>query len=288
MLMRHINTQKVFLTGGTGFIGSNFLKYLLGKDLQVVAIKRSSSSPRIKIAKESVWINGELSDDWSETLKECTSLIHFASCGVTKNSEDWEKCFQVNVIDSVNLWTQAIKAGVKKFIIIGSCFEYGLSGENYDYIPTSAELKPTNAYGSSKACASIIAQELCQQYSLEVIILRPFHVYGNGEDKKRFWPGLVESAQNNKDFKMTKGEQIRDFQLVEETAKQIYEFSFNQEVNAGRPLLANLGSGKPLKLIDFAKREWAKYNPNSSIIPGVIPYRTSEIMRYVPDLNFSL
>ena len=91
-------------------------------------------------------------------------------------------------------------AGIKIFLVAGSCFEYGLSSIHYETIPTTAKLEPTNSYAASKAAASISLQQWAREYDLNLEILRVFHVYGEGELEKRLWPSLKKAAIDGKDF----------------------------------------------------------------------------------------
>ena len=95
---------------------------------------------------------------------------------------------------------------------------------NFKKIPIDAQLIPTNAYGASKAAASLAAKALCIERKIELAILRVFHVYGPGDHPNRFWASLVKSAKDGKDFEMTEGAQIRDFQHVRDTVRQIEKF----------------------------------------------------------------
>ncbi|KGG16342.1 MULTISPECIES: NAD-dependent epimerase/dehydratase family protein [unclassified Prochlorococcus] len=273
--------MRVFLTGGTGFVGSHFLNHAVNCGHDITAIKRYSSSPKIKLLKEPVWKRGSLDSNWKKELSVSDVLIHFASHGVLEGSNDWVNCFKTNVEKSLNLWLQAIEAGVKRLIILGSCAEYGLSALNYKYIPSNAPLIPTTAYGASKAAATMAAISLCIEHPIEVIILRPNYIYGRGQSELGFWGSLSKAALNDEDFKMTKGEQIRDFQSVQDTVR-IIETYVSREIEMGKPLINNIGSGCEKTLLEFAEEQWKFLNAKGNIIPGAIPYRNNEIMRYVP------
>ncbi len=275
--------MKIFLTGGTGFIGSHFINQAHKKQLDLVALKKINSKPRIKLVKSPFWVVGKMNDDWGAELASCDALIHMASYGVVRDNNDWDECFRVNLTESLDLWRQAVKVGLKKFLIIGSCFEYGLSGMKYKEIPPDAPLLPKDAYSASKAGASLAAIALAIENKLDLTILRPFHVYGEGEDKERFWPTLVSSSKKGTNLEMTMGEQVRDFQYVKETVKDIIYF-LQKGSPIGRPTIANLGSGKPKTLLQFAKEEWERLDSKGEILNGAKSYRTDEVMRFVPKL----
>lgn len=280
--------MRIFLTGGTGFIGSYFASQCLTDGHEVVALRRPGASSKIHLAREPEWREGCMTDNWSEVLADCDVLVHLAANGVATGANDWEGCFDVNVIQSLYLWRQAVASGIRRFLIVGSCFEYGRSGERYDFIPVTASLEPTTAYGASKAAATVAAHALAVEHDLSIVIARPFHVYGEGEDPCRFWPSLLSAALQGRDLLMTHGDQIRDFQHVTKTVGQLLRLLDCKEALRGIPLLVNLGSGLPMSLRSFAEREWYRLNAAGRIQFGSIPSRAHEVMRYVPEVGSSL
>jgi nucleoside-diphosphate-sugar epimerase len=274
--------MKLFVTGGTGFIGSHFLRLALQAGHQVLALKRTNSQPRIPLAIQPSWLDGNLGDDWSKILEECDVLVHLAAAGVNPKFNDWQDLFSVNVNQSLGLWLQAQKAGVKRLVICGSCSEYGRSGEQYEFIPTTAPLQPTNAYGASKASASLAAIGLATQVSWEVVLLRPFHVYGPGESESRLWPSLRRAALAGEDLPMTPGEQIRDFMPVEQVAQRFLWACKRTDTLIGKALVENLGTGHPQTVKRFSEFWWAQWHAKGKLLFGNIPYRHNEVMRYVP------
>jgi UDP-glucose 4-epimerase len=278
--------MKIFATGGTGFLGSHLIRQALAEGHDVFALRRTGSQPRVSLDRQPTWLDGDLSDNWSEALTDCDAFIHLATYGVASGSNDWEKCFQANVLDSIRLWQQAVVAGIKRFLIVGSCFEYGRSGMRYDAIPVTAPLEPTTAYGASKAAASMAALALAVEHQLRLVVARPFHVYGEGEAPGRFWPSLVAAAKAGEDLRMTSGEQIRDFQPVEQAANQLLCLLLKSTLQPGDPLIVNLGTGKPTSLYTFAEREWKRHQATGTILPGSLPHRINEVMRYVPEVYF--
>lgn len=274
--------MKLFITGGTGFIGSNFIEYANSKGIDIIALKRKESYPVIELSNTVKWVEGELDSFSEEKLSDCTHFIHFASYGVFDQS-NWEKCFKTNVLDSLIALKRGVKAGINKFIIIGSCFEYGISAMDYEKIPTTAPLKPINAYSASKAAASIAISALLEEAQKKYTVLRLFHVYGKGEREGRFWPSLCKAAMNGEDFDMTSGEQIRSFSNVTHIVENIYECLYSDD---SKHHFRNLGSDNPTSLKEFAEYWWKKLNAKGKLKLGALPYPDDEIMRYIPNLDY--
>jgi nucleoside-diphosphate-sugar epimerase len=275
---------KIFVTGGTGFIGGYLLKQALAARHHVFAVRRPGGKTRMPLPQEPVWLNGNLDDDWSAKLSKCDAVVHLAAAGVSPQKAEWDELFDVNVRQSMNLWRQAAEAGVKRFVICGSCFEYGKSGERHEFIPVDAPLEPTHAYAASKAAATMAAVALAIEQQIELLVLRPFHVFGEAEEPGRFWPSLRKEALAGGDFQMTAGEQVRDFVPVEKVAEKFVAALARTDLRAGEPKIENVGTGRPQTLRAFAEFWWKQWGAKGKLKIGDVPYRVHEIMRYVPKL----
>lgn len=274
--------MKIFVTGGTGFIGSHLIRKALIDGHEMICLTRSKRQTKIKLPSEPTWIKGNLESDIRYALEGCNAIIHLASYGVDPDFDSWIEAYRWNVVASKNIWNQAKDSGIERFIIAGSCSEYGRTAESFENIPPNAPLDPVDVYGASKAAASITATTFSRMNNLELAVLRPFHVFGDGENQKRLWPSLKKAALNGKDFPMTLGEQIRDFTPVELVAEKFIFFATQAKLKKGIPQVHNLGTGKPMTVKKFTEYHWDKLGAKGSLKPGKIPYRKNEVMRYVP------
>lgn len=281
----------LYLTGGTGFIGSHFINHAIKAGHEITALKRQGTQPRVPTPNHQVeWITSDLAS-WtpgnSSKAPQNSVLIHFAAFGVSPQPCTWDQAFQFNVLDSLALFQRAIQAGIRKIIVCGSCLEYGKSAERYEMIPPDAPLEPIGAYAASKAAQSIAAASLCRESTIELAILRLFTVYGEGQHESNFWPSLKKAALAGENFPMTHGEQIRDFISVDEVADTFLKVA-SSTLSKGNPLQINVGSGKPETLKNFAMRWWKHWNASGRLQLGAIPYRKGEIMKYVPNTDVNL
>jgi len=294
--------MKLFVTGSTGFIGSHFLRAALAAEHDVVALRYPGSNPVVPIPESNrlTWIDGDLNSFLTEGDEQkedrtsaadnsprrfasdsSTALVHLAAYGVSPQPCVWQKAFQINVVDTVALMERAIGAGVSRIILCGTCMEYGKSGERYDFIPTGAPLEPMGPYATSKAALSLAAQALCRERSIDLTILRLFTVFGIGQHPSNLWPGLRQAALSGEDFPMSFGEQVRDFVPVEAVAQ-----AFLHAIDCPSPsLVANVGTGRPQTVLEFAEFWWKKLGATGKLLPGKIPYRPDEVMRYVPEVS---
>lgn len=276
--------MKLFVTGGTGFIGSHFLNQAHSAGHELVALRRSAESkPRIPLHREPRWLDCAMDEVRAEDLAGCEAVVHLAAHSLFFPYDTIENCLVENVMKPMVMLRAAIAAGVKKFVIAGSCFEYGYAGERYEEIPVNAPLEPTASYSGSKAAATVAFHTLAAEEKLEMQFLRIFQVYGEGEAESRFWPSLLKAALAGEDFPMSAGEQVRDFVNVEEVAARFVR-ALEREVLPGVPQVHHVGSGHPMSLAEFAKRQWEEFGGTGKLLLGAVPMRQGEVMRFVPEV----
>ena len=276
--------MKIFLTGGTGFIGSHFVEQALNAGHEVTALRRPGSSSRVALPRQPVWIDGKLDEDHSASLKGCEAFVHFAAHTPNVPYDTLERCLYWNVAASMGLAEQAHQQGVRKFLIAGSCFEYGRAAEGMERISPDCALEPDLSYPTSKAAASIAFAGFAREQKLQLKIMRIFQVYGEGEQSTRLWPSLREAALAGKDFKMSAGEQIRDFISVQDVAAQFVRALDFSDVRPGEPSVQHVATGNPQSLRAFAEHWWAHWGARGKLVVGAVPYRPNEIMRLVPEI----
>jgi nucleoside-diphosphate-sugar epimerase len=276
--------MRLFVTGATGFIGAYFVNAAHNAGHEVIALRRPGGQPRIKLNKEPIWVEGLLDGNFSEILKKCDILVHFASHTANPPYGSLEECLYWNLTATLQLFNQALRSGVNQFLVAGSCFEYGKSGERYDFIPADASLEPTTSYSTSKASASIALNGWAIEKNIQLQILRIFQVFGEGELETRLWPSLKKAALSGKDYPMTKGEQIRDFIHVEQVVKKFTNQLNFDNIRKGKPKILNIGSGRPQSVSEFSEYWWKQWNATGKLKIGVVPYRDNEVMRYVPKI----
>lgn len=273
--------MRILVTGSTGFIGSHFLRLLDDQKIDFVAQRRTpKSKPRLKLSPSVTWLTAQLSEVESFDFSEIDVIVHLAAHSMKPPYDNFENCIRYNVVDPLKLFEKAIKSGVRRIVVAGSCFEYGLSGQQHEFIPVNAQLLPTNTYAMSKAAASISFYQLAVQYDVELFYHRIFQVYGDGEDESRLFPSLMKAAREGVDFPMTEGQQVRDFINVEEVAVKLLEscvVSMEQKI-----IFKNLGSGIPKSILEFSREIWTLLGAEGKLMVGALPYRENEVMRFVP------
>lgn len=273
--------MKIFLTGGTGFVGSHFLNQALQAGHEVLALKRPGAVPRFPLTYEPTWVEGTLDGDYRDILKGIDALVHLASHTPHPPYDVLERCIYWNVFIALRLARQAVDHGVKRFVVAGSCFEYGRSAETVTALDSDTPLAPTSSYPTSKAAASVAFLGLARELQLQLKLLRIFQVFGEGEQATRLWPSLRKAALEGRDFPMSGGAQVRDFIAVEEVAKQLVQALDFSNVQAGTPLIGHLATGQPQTLLAFVQHWWQHWGATGQLQVGAVPYRANEMMRLV-------
>ena len=120
--------MRLFLTGGTGFIGSHVLAAALAAGHQVVALRRSArSAPVIPLPRQPQWCEGDLLTLPAPQLQGVEVVLHLASAGVSPKQMPWFELMQSNVAGSLRLLERAAEAGVRRCVVTGNSHEYGNS-----------------------------------------------------------------------------------------------------------------------------------------------------------------
>lgn len=272
----------ILVTGGSGFIGQYLIKDLLNYDFNIKVVSRYSNNNFQFDSKINV-LNKGLEQIELKDLKNVETIIHLASIGVSPKKATLKSLEKINVIDSFRLMKLAHSAGVRRFIAAGSCLEYGREANNWNYIPPNAFLRPFSKYAKSKARSFTLFNEFAKKREIEFFYGRIFSAYGDGQYEKNFWPLLKKSAISGDDFKMTNGEQVRDYIKVEKVASHFVNAIIRSDITLYKPLIVNIGSGNGIKLKDFATNEWKKFNASGKLIVGGLKSRENEIPRMVAD-----
>lgn len=277
--------MKLFVTGGTGFVGAHFLQQALAAGHEVIAQRRPGSRPRMALTREPIWVDRALDQVFDLELAGCDVLVHLASHTPNPPYAPLDECLYWNVYATSRLMQQAAAQGVRDILVAGTCFEYGAAAEGQDFVHPATEMRPSLTYPISKAAATTACLGLARHLGLRLQVLRIFQVFGEGEAATRFWPSLRIAAKEGRDFAMSKGVQIRDFIEVSAVASRFLQALDFHAVEPGRPQLFNVGTGKPQSLLEFARYWWTAWEANGELMPGEVGLRPGELPRLVANID---
>jgi len=170
---------KVLLTGGAGYIGSHVAKLLTKHGYEVIVIDNLFSSNPDKIYGKFYKIDLREEDKVLEILKreKPDIVLHFAAfISVPESIEKPLLYYENNVGNTIKLLSAMKKVGIKNFLFSSSAAVYGIP----EKVPVSetAELKPINPYGETKAMVEKILKDLAEAQEINYISLRYFNVAG--------------------------------------------------------------------------------------------------------------
>jgi nucleoside-diphosphate-sugar epimerase len=176
----------ILITGASGFVGSAVLTTAFQHEIKVRPVFRTTASAKVFSCEkfDSIMVSTLAADtDWSAAVANVDVVIHCAARVHVMHVEEVDSltAFRaVNVAGTLNLASQAARAGVKRFVFISSIKVNGESTQlGLAYTPNDKPA-PKDAYGISKAEAEAGLQLLSQETGMEIVIIRPPLVYGPG------------------------------------------------------------------------------------------------------------
>ena len=227
----------ILITGGCGFIGSNFINYyfhkknfttLINLDIMYYCASETNILEEIRDDPAYIFIKGDLCDSklMTKMLKEnnITHVIHFAAQSHVQNSfEDSIKFTHDNILGTHTLLEACRKyAKIQKFIHVSTDEVYGESMNTIDEKHKSEHsiLCPTNPYAATKAGAELIAQSYCHSYKMPIIITRGNNVYGPNQYPEKLIPLFIKLLREDKKVTIQgQGTSVRAFLHAQDTAK---------------------------------------------------------------------
>lgn len=187
--------QRIFLTGGSGYVGRNLIRHFVARGVTVTALVRSDASADIVRALGAIPFRGDLFDAaLTAGMAGCNALIHAAAD--TDHGPATERQWQINVDGTRSVIDAARAAGIRNVIHLSteSVLATGQPLVNVDEtMPLPA--KPAGGYSRTKAAAERIALA-ANGPDISVIVLRPRFVWGR--DDTTALPMLLEAVRSGK------------------------------------------------------------------------------------------
>jgi nucleoside-diphosphate-sugar epimerase len=281
-----LKVKRVFVTGATGFIGSHLLRCLIKEGCEVhISVRKNSSLWRIEeVVDNCICHRIDLTDfDGVKSLIgkiKPDIIFHLAAYGVDYREQNIHHAIDVNINACVNLFESFLENKGFRFVHTGSCFEYGHKNApiSEDDLPN-----PTSVYGITKAASVQLLSFISGQAQQgNLVILRPFGVFGELEESHRFFPQLIDKLSRRLSVQMTKGEQIRDYVYVEDLIDAYIIAAVLPLKN--RVEIINIGSGKGVPLKEIALNIAKQIGANKNLLQfGALPYRPDEMIYLVAD-----
>lgn len=226
-----VDSKRVLVTGGAGFIGSHLVDRLVDEGYRVRVLDNLSSGSlsniRGHVDRGRVgFVEGDIRDE--KTVVDCVrdvgAVVHLAALvSVPYSVAHPDEAFDVNVAGTVNLLVAASRARVGRFVFASSCAVYGDS--KVLPIGEGVEAAPVSPYAESKAAAEKFAVGFCRQGVLDCVVLRFFNVYGPRQvmnDYSGVISRFVDAALNRRSLVVFGGgNATRDFVYVSDVVDAV-------------------------------------------------------------------
>lgn len=283
-------SKTILVTGGAGFIGSNFINYLhrhhpeykiLLLDALTYAGNLDNISNALKGNGHFRFHHGNIThpDIVNTLVSQSDIVIHFAAeSHVTRSIYDNGLFFETDVIGTQVVANAAVNHGVELFIHISSSEVYGTalnSPMNEDH-----PLNPMSPYAAAKAGADRLVYSYMKTYGMPAVIVRPFNNYGPCQHLEKAIPNFIVSALQDQPVTIHgNGESSRDWMYVEDTCRALCRV-----LHAGRDGIVgetiNLGSGVDTRVIHIAKKVLKILDKPESLIEHITD-RPGQVTRHI-------
>jgi len=261
--------MKTFLvTGGAGFIGSNFINYLYNNygDYKIINLDKlsyGSNLDNVKNIKNNYeFIKKDINDDLSDIINNVDYIVNFAAeSHVDRSIADPANFLKVNINGVINLLECIRKSKNDPVLIhIGTDEEYG------DIINGSFKendlLNPSSPYSASKASASLITLSYFRTYGIKSMITRTSNNFGRYQFPEKLIPKTFIRNSLNMDIPLYgTGENKRDWIYVEDNIKAILTVLFKGKFGE----IYNISSNNELSNIDIVNKIFNMMNKTGKI-----------------------
>ena len=201
--------SNILVTGGCGFIGSNFINYFLSKNKDVKifnidCLNYCASKENVKPNQNYKFIEGDITDKSlvGFILKEfdIEIIIHFAAQSHVDNSFDSSLQYTKDNILGTHVLLECCKnyGKIKKFIHFSTDEVYGEVTLDHEGCKEVSVLNPTNPYAATKASAEFLVKSYNHSFKLPFVIIRCNNVYGPNQYKEKLIPKFIDLLKNGK------------------------------------------------------------------------------------------
>jgi len=273
-----MTTKNILVTGGAGFIGSNFINYilLLRDDYFIINLDKLTYAGNLENLKPSEgkknyhFVKGDICNnelvDYLFKKYSIKFVINFAAeSHVDRSILGSEIFYRTNVVGTNVLLEAALRYETEKFIQISTDEVYGSLGLSGSFTEQS-QLSPNSPYSSSKAAADLAALAFYHTYGLPVVITRCSNNYGQFQFPEKLIPLMIINSINNKKLPVYgDGLNVRDWIYVVDHIKAA-ELIFEK----GRPgEVYNIGANREMKNIEIVKLILNKLGKGEELIEFV-------------------
>jgi dTDP-6-deoxy-L-talose 4-dehydrogenase (NAD+) len=266
--------MKIAITGASGFIGKYVIDELDKYDVEIIGITRKKNLQKHQ-SKKIHWLNIDLSKPTINLFQEIGSpqvLIHLAWDGLPNFNSlhhfEHESIYQYNFLKNL------IEQGLSNIVTTGTCLEYG---NKSGCLTEDKNVRPITPYGFAKNELREKLTFLKKNTPFKLAWCRLFYMYGDGQSVNSIWPQLKLAIENkNSIFKMSGGEQLRDYLHVRDVARYLVQIAL-LNVDIGT---VNIASGQPISIRTLVENWIIENRWDIKLDLGHFPYPSYEPMAF--------
>ncbi|MDI6890020.1 MAG: dTDP-glucose 4,6-dehydratase [Thermodesulfovibrionales bacterium] len=266
--------KKLLVTGGAGFIGSEFVRQGVRRGYEIVVVDKltyAGDLRRIKeVEKEITFYQADITDkEFMEHIfvkEKPYAVIHWAAeSHVDRSIGDAFPFLETNVRGTQILFEISKRYRIERFINISTDEVYGeLKGEGNFY--ETSPLNPNSPYSATKASADMLGRAYFRTFGVPVITVRPSNTYGPFQYPEKLIPVAISRAMDNKPVPIyAKGENVREWLYVKDCVSGTYAMLEKGRIGE----VYNIGSGQERKNIDVVRRILSILGKSESLIEFV-------------------
>lgn len=227
--------MKIFVTGGAGFIGSDFVRYVLEEytDVEIVnfdALTYAGNPENLAGLDESrhQFVRGDICDRRAVIAAipdNCDAIFNFAAeSHVDRSIDSADEFLRTNVIGTQVLLDAARERKVRRFIQISTDEVMGsLPDDSEEYFTESSPLRPNSPYAASKAAAEFVVRAARETHQLDTVITRCGNNYGPRQFPEKLIPLMIANALNDEPLPVYgDGMNVRDWIYVRDHCRGIW------------------------------------------------------------------
>jgi dTDP-glucose 4,6-dehydratase len=250
--------QKILVTGGAGFIGSEFVRQGVKRGYRIAVVDKVTYAGDIArisgIEKEIAIYMGDITDrEFMGSVFKAVkpdAVIHWAAeSHVDRSIVDASPFFDTNVKGTQVLLDVSKEHGTERFINISTDEVYGELGEEGQFHETTS-LNPNSPYAVSKASADMLGRAYHRTYGVPVITVRPSNNYGQWQYPEKLIPVIILKAISNEKIPVYgTGQNIREWLFVSDCADAVFKIMEKGKIGE----IYNAGSGEEKRNIEVVK-----------------------------------